>query len=87
MAIAWQYRGNDGSPLDSVIRSYATRLANGNTLVTESNGGRILEVTPEGETVWEFVNPVRGGPDGKIPIICKAYRLDDEFTAGLFASD
>jgi hypothetical protein len=37
--------------------------------------------------VWEFVNPVRGGPDGKIPIICKAYRLNDEFTASLLASD
>lgn len=87
MAIAWEYRGTEAAPLDSVIRSYAIRLANGNTLVTESNGGRIVEVTPEGETVWEFVNPVRAGPDGKIPIICKAYRLDDEFTAGLFASD
>jgi hypothetical protein len=87
MAIAWQYRGSEASPLDSVIRSYATRLANGNTLITESNGGRIVEVTPEGDIAWEFFNPVRGGPDGKIPIICKAYRLDDEFTARLFASD
>lgn len=87
MAIVWEYRGSEASPLDSVIRSYATRLENGNTLITESNGGRILEVTLEGTIVWEFVNPVRGGPDGKIPIICKAYRLDDEFTAGLFASD
>lgn len=87
MAIAWQYRGSEASPLDSVIRSYATRLENGNTLITESNGGRILEVTPEGTVAWEFVNPVRGGPDGRIPIICKAYRPDNEFTAALLASD
>ena len=81
MAITWQYAGTESSPLESAIRSYATRLPNGNTLITESNGGRILEVTPGGEIVWEFVNPVRGGPDGKIPIICKAYRPDEQFTA------
>ena len=87
MAIVWQYRGTAASPLNSAIRSYATRLENGNTLITESNGGRILEVSPEGDIVWEFVNPVRGGPNNKIPIICKAYRPDASFTAALLASN
>jgi hypothetical protein len=77
MAIAWQYAGTATSPLESDIRSYAQRLPNGNTLITESNGGRILEVDQDKEVVWEFVNPVRGGPDNaQIPIICKAQRLD-----------
>ena len=81
----WQYAGTQESPLDSDIRSYSQRLANGNTLITESNGGRILEVTGDGEIVWEFVNPVRGGPDdGQIPIICKAERLDAYVAATLF---
>jgi hypothetical protein len=87
MAIVWQYRGTESSPLFSAIRSYAARLQNGNTLITESSGGRILEVDTDGEIVWEFVNPVRGGPHDKIPIICKAYRVDDELTAALLASD
>lgn len=30
-------------------------LENGNLLVTESRAGRVLEVTPEGRTVWEWV--------------------------------
>ena len=77
MEIVWQYAGTADSPLDSDIRSYSQRLRNGNTLITESNGGRILEVALDGSIVWEYTNPVRGGPDNaKIPIICKAQRLD-----------
>ncbi|WP_265516667.1 arylsulfotransferase family protein [Nitratireductor luteus] len=77
MEIVWQYAGTAQSPLDSRIRSDQQRLKNGNTLITESNGGRMIEVTPEGEIAWEFINPVRGGPDGSlIPIIAWTERLD-----------
>ena len=31
-------------------------LANGNLLITESMSGHILEVTPAGQIVWEYVN-------------------------------
>ena len=37
--------------------SSADRLPNGNTLITEFLWSRIIEVTPEGEIVWEFINP------------------------------
>jgi hypothetical protein len=33
------------------------RLPNGNTLITESEKGRIMEVTPSGVIVWEYINP------------------------------
>lgn len=33
------------------------RLPNGNVLISESEAGRIVEVTRSGEVVWEFVNP------------------------------
>jgi hypothetical protein len=33
------------------------RLSNGNTLITNTTGGRAFEVTPQGQTVWEFANP------------------------------
>ena len=29
----------------------------GNTLICEGSNGRIFEVTPAGEIVWEYVNP------------------------------
>jgi hypothetical protein len=35
-------------------------LTNGNTLITEGNYGRIFEVTPERQVVWEYVNPYFG---------------------------
>jgi hypothetical protein len=35
----------------------ADRLANGNTLITDRRGHRVLEVTPEGRTVWEVYTP------------------------------
>ncbi len=38
--------------------SGAQRLAGGNTLVTDGPAGRIFEVTPEGDIVWEYVSPV-----------------------------
>jgi hypothetical protein len=40
----------------------AQRLANGNTLLTESSFGRFFEVTREGEIVWGYVNPFFGRP-------------------------
>lgn len=41
----------------SATISSAQRLPNGNTLICEGDGGRIFEVTPDHETVWEYVTP------------------------------
>jgi hypothetical protein len=35
----------------------ADRLPNGNTLITDSRNHRVVEVTPEGEVVWEVYTP------------------------------
>jgi len=40
--------------------SSAQRLPNGNTLITEGSDGRLLEVTPEHEIVWEYLSPYWG---------------------------
>ena len=53
--IVWSYRA-DG--FYSVTLSGAQRLPNGNTLITEGRQGRLIEVSADGEVVWEFVNPV-----------------------------
>jgi hypothetical protein len=75
--VTWSYGGREGEPLDSEARGSQNRLANGNTLIVESWGGRLVEVTREGDIVWEFVNPVRGGSNGgRIPIIHWVERLD-----------
>jgi hypothetical protein len=84
--IRWSYTGDESAPLDSDIRSGQERLANGNTLITESVGGRILEVTPDGDRVWEFVNPVRGrnGEQDYIPVVSWAQRIAPESLHGSF---
>lgn len=61
----WEYRGPADAPLFSFFCGTAARLANGNTLVTETDGGRALEVTREGQVVWEFWNPERAGAEGE----------------------
>lgn len=59
--IVWQYDGSaQGSPIWSFFSSFlssARRLRGGNTLICEGAYGRIFQVTPEGEIVWEFINP------------------------------
>ena len=44
--IVWEY--SCMTPLN------ASRLANGNTLINEVFGERVIEVTPDGEVVWEY---------------------------------
>ena len=47
----------DASKFYSPYVSSAQRLPNGNTLVTEGSDGRVIEVTPEHEIVWEWISP------------------------------
>jgi hypothetical protein len=44
-AVAWQYDGCGGDRLDSEAKGVQQALPNGNVLITESYGGRMLEVT------------------------------------------
>jgi outer membrane protein assembly factor BamB len=63
MQVVWQYAGNTVQPLHSEIRSAQTRLANGNTLITESDQGRLLEVTPDQQIVWDYRSQWRNEGD------------------------
>jgi hypothetical protein len=57
--VVWSYRGEEGKPFYSDCCGTARRLPNGNTLFTETSGGRACEVTRNGDIVWEFHNPFR----------------------------
>lgn len=74
--IVQRYTGNAEHPFNSGLRGAAQTLANGNRLVTESDGGRLFEATPDGELAWEFMNPVRGGDnDQYIPVVSSGQRI------------
>lgn len=50
------YGGTEEQAMYTDIRGKSQTLPNGNLLVTEALAGRVFEVTPDGELVWEFIN-------------------------------
>ena len=55
--VIWEYRGDPPISFFSYHISGAERLPNGNTLICEGAPGRIFEVTPRHDIVWEYINP------------------------------
>jgi arylsulfotransferase ASST len=82
LEIRWQYTPKEAGfvvPLDaarfySPFISSAQRLPNGNTLITEGSDGRIFEVTPEHQTVWEYISPYWRKPPLNLNLVYRAYR-------------
>ncbi len=84
--IVWEYRDSPAPNFYSQMISGARRLPNGNTLITEGWFGRMFQVTPDGEVVWEYVNPVFvEDPDGDFGMWNGVFRashyLEDEIQA------
>lgn len=79
--IVWEYKGTDEHPLYSAIRSREEKQANGNIVIVESDGARLLEVSPEGELLWEFYNPhrVQYKDQEYVPIISGGRRYTQEY--------
>lgn len=61
--VVWEYRGQPTWTFFSPNISGVQRLWTGNTLICEGQMGRVFEVTPAGEIVWEYVNPFFGPYD------------------------
>ena len=85
LEIVWQHTPTEAglqmpynsSRFYSPFVSAAQRLPNGNTLITEGSEGRLLEVTPYHELVWEFHHPYRSF--GSMHMIYRAYRAPYEW--------
>ena len=88
LEIKWQYTfaeagfgAQDKYKFYSHYISAAQRLPNGNTLITEGADGRLFEVTPEHEIVWEYVSPFFTTYPGGKPtdrtwnMVYRAYRV------------
>ncbi|MGA2496383.1 MAG: aryl-sulfate sulfotransferase [Tepidisphaeraceae bacterium] len=66
----WHYEAKNRTDFFSAEISGAHRLPNGNTLICAGVIGNLFEITPAGEAVWQYVNPmVRGGilAQGEVP--------------------
>ena len=76
--IMWQFREAVPQYFFSPGQGNAQRLANGNKFVNEGFFGRFFEATPEGDVVWEYVNPYLGPatapPQAQQAQVFRAYR-------------
>ncbi len=70
------YEGSKEKYFYSIYRGSQQVLKNGNILITESCRGRIFEITPEGETVWEYIATSLMGES--IGVICGAMRYSKD---------
>jgi hypothetical protein len=99
--VVWSFTAPKKSDFYSMLLSGAQRLPNGNTLICSGSNGTLLEVTPEKEIVWKYVNPTKGGygpprskqggPDGQFGpagggSMFRAHRYGRDF-AGLAGKD
>ena len=79
-ALEWSYAGTAENPLFSLVRSTQQVLPNGNILITESDGGRILEISRDGHICWEFRNPAQlPGDPLSVAIVCGATRIPADY--------
>jgi hypothetical protein len=92
--VVWDYGGGDKEHwadwwgrkrpyFFSAILGSSQRLPNGNTLICEGMTGRILEVNPGGEVVWEFSNNLPSyepyPAQTRSHMVCSAYRYGVEY--------
>ena len=78
-AIVWKFQEPRVTDFFSPRLSNAQRLPNGNTLINEGWFGRLFEVTPKGEIVWEYVNPYFGVRQNfVVNAVQRAYRYSTE---------
>ncbi|MFC1868004.1 aryl-sulfate sulfotransferase [Thermodesulfobacteriota bacterium] len=82
LELVWQYTPREAGfvmPADSYkfysgYISSAQRLPSGNTLITEGADGRIFELTPGYEIVWEYLSPYFGKRENRNEVY-RAYRV------------
>ncbi|MEC9236753.1 MAG: hypothetical protein VX803_10960, partial [Pseudomonadota bacterium] len=77
--VVWSYAGTAAKPLESEFWGFQQRLANGNTLTTVPNKGRLLEVTQDGELVMDYYLSQRHEIDGVMhhPVLTSAVKISE----------
>ena len=55
--IVWEYKAPNPEDFYTIRMGSQQRLANGNTLLTNSDNGQVVEISQKGDIVWEYLNP------------------------------
>ena len=79
--VEWEYTADPPGDFYASFVGGAQRLPNGNTLICDGPHGRFFEVTPAGETVWEYVNPFHYQfmRFGRTNMVFRAYRYGHDY--------
>jgi len=77
--VTWTWEATPPEAFFSPIRGACQRLADGHTLVTESERGRVFELNAAGERVWEFWSPLI--VDGQRRRIYRMHRVSTDRVA------
>lgn len=88
--IVWQHTPSEAGHIQpfhshyfySPFISAAQRLPNGNTMITEGSGGRLMEVTADNELVWEYISSY-WGKSFPINMVYRAYRYPYDYVPQL----
>lgn len=83
-AVGVRYEGSDDAPFFTETMGEQQYLPNGNVLVTESEAGRVFEVTPEGRIVWSWVNR---WDETHAAAVGRAVRLPASYAASIAKED
>jgi len=75
--VVWSYTSHG---FYSLAAGAVQQLPNGNMLVTESQDGRLLEVTLDGRVVWEYLNPRTMDDEKPIVVrLARGYRVPYDY--------
>jgi hypothetical protein len=78
--IVWEYKSHPPSDFYSAVAAGNERLTNGNTFICDAQSGRVFEVSPEGEIVWEYVSSFRNNGTGNYStMLWRAHRYERDF--------
>jgi hypothetical protein len=75
------YQGSPEHPFFTDLLGKHEWQKNGNILITDSRNGRVFEVDPDGEILWEYYNIIE---DGVVGLVETAHRLPERFSADFF---
>ena len=75
--IVWEWKADPPESFFTMAKGSVQRLPNGNTLLAESDKGRAIEITPDGDVVWEFICPYRVGRYNRAAIVRVVHHSTD----------
>ncbi len=82
--IEWEYVAENPGEFLNPVMGGCQRLPNGNTLICQTISGRLFEISPSGETVWDYTSPFFDmhslNPTlGRTNMIHRAYRYGPDY--------